>query len=257
MMSNGTIYLFFFFLSGRIILGRGTIMNKNKYSNVFETIVIFVLYFMWPYFLSAIFSFFDLSGNISLVLKFVLNFVLLFIIIIILKGNLREDFKLLKKDTKKKLISGLLIFLVGFIIYGILNICLLKFFPVLRNSNFNYQSMAQFFKTIPILFFISVIFYYPVIEELVFKNSLRKIITNKWAFIIITGFLNAFFQIILTNYTTLLYLFYLIPFSILYMSFSYIYYKTESVYIAIFYRMLFNIIPTVGNIILSYLIINF
>ena len=94
------------------------------------------------------------------------------------------------------------------------------------------------------MFVLSTLFYYPVIEELVFKMSFKEIIKNKWMFIIVTGIFNAFFQIVfsITNSTDLLYI---LPYSVFYGSLSYIYFKTDNIIYPIIFRICYNLIPCV------------
>ena len=94
------------------------------------------------------------------------------------------------------------------------------------------------------MFVLNALFYYPIIEEIVFKMSLKKIVTNKWEFIIITGFLNAFFQIVfsMNNMTDLIYI---ISYTIIISTFSYIYYKTDNIMYPIIFRICYNLIPCI------------
>ena len=88
------------------------------------------------------------------------------------------------------------------------------------------------------------------------KNSVG-IINNKWLFIVFTGLLNALFEVLLANGGSGIELVFLIPISLFYMSFSYMYYKTDSVVTPIVYRMLYNIVPTFCNVVLAVIMICF
>ena len=227
-------------------------MLKKNY-NVLIGIIVLLLYFIWPYLLNAILNILHLEGVLSLTINLILNFVLLGIIIYIFRESLKVDFKNFKKNISKNLKQGFIIFLCGFFIYGLVNSLICEIFPNI--DNVNYDAMSQIFSETPILLFISTIFYYPVIEELVFKKTFADIIKNKWIFVIFTGILNAVFEIFLIASTNSMYLILVVPISLFYMSFSYMYYKTKSVFTPIFFRMIYNIIPSIGNIIITYLLI--
>ena len=98
------------------------------------------------------------------------------------------------------------------------------------------------------MFVLNTLFYYPIIEELIFKLSLKEVLKDMWSFVIITGLLNAFFQIVfsMTVWTDLLYL---LPYAIFFGSLSYIYYKNDNVLLPIFLRICYNVIPCIIYII--------
>ena len=78
--------------------------------------------------------------------------------------------------------------------------------------------------------------------------SLKEVLKDKWCFVIITGLLNAFFQIVfsMTVWTDLLYL---LPYTIFFGSLSYIYYKNDDVLLPFFLRICYNVIPCIIYII--------
>jgi len=215
-------------------------MNDNKRTKLINILVI-CLYFIWPYFLSAITNFLNLSKTVNLYLSFSVNFIFLFIVIYIYINILNKYYIEFTKKYKKNFLNCLKIFFIGLVLYVFSNTILnIVNIPVFNNQS----SMIEMFKKVPILFILNTLFYYPIIEELVFKMSLKNIIKNKWLFIITTGLLNAFFQIVfsITNVTDLLYL---LPLTFLISSFSYIYYKTDNIVYPILIRMSYNLIPCV------------
>jgi len=215
-------------------------MNKSKKLILINLLVI-CLYFIWPYFLGSIIGLFNVSNTASLYISFSVNFLFLFIIIFIYKKDLNKNYNDLIKNNKKIFVNCIKIFVIGLFFYVLLNTLLdVLNVPILNNQN----SMIEMMKKVPILFVLNTIFYYPVIEELVFKMSLRKIIKSKWSFVIITGLLNAFFQIVfsMTNTTDLLYL---LPYAIFFGSLSYIYDKTDNIMYPIILRMCYNLIPCI------------
>lgn len=228
----------------------------KKNSNVLISILVLLLYFIWPYFINVLLSsIFGLTGTVLLAFTLVMNFALLFIIIYIYKDSLKRELLTFKKGLPKILGTGFIIFLIGFGLYGIFNSLICELFPSI--SNVNYDAMSKMFTETPLLLFISTIFYYPVIEELVFKKTFKDIIKNKWVFIISTGVLNALFEVLLTNSGSGVGLMFLIPISLFYMSFSYMYYKTDSIVTPIIFRMFYNIIPTICNVVLAILMVSF
>lgn len=215
-------------------------MNKTK-KQILINLLVICLYFIWPYFLNSLTNLFDISKTISLYISFSVNFIFLFVIIYIYKKTLNKNYEEFIKNNKKIFINSVKIFVIGLFLYILANTLLDVFkVPIFNNQN----SMIEMFKKVPILFVLNTIFYYPIIEEIVFKMSLKKIIKNKWSFIIITGLLNAFFQIVFSidNVSDLLYI---LPLTLLISSLSYIYDKTDNIMYPIILRMCYNLIPCI------------
>ena len=218
---------------------------NNKKKKILINILVICLYFIWPYFLNSITNLFNLSEIPYLYVSFGVNFIFLFIIIYVYKDILRKYYSNLKRNFKSIFIGSLKVFLFGLVSYILLNSLLdILNIPVLSNQN----SMIVMFEKIPVMFVLNTLFYYPIIEELIFKMSLKEVLKDKWCFVIITGLLNAFFQIVfsMTVWTDLLYL---LPYTIFFGSLSYIYYKNDDVLLPIFLRICYNVIPCIIYII--------
>ena len=110
--------------------------------------------------------------------------------------------------------------------------------PNINQENTNI--ILNMFKDNKILLFINTFIFYSVVEELVFKFPFKKILSNKWLFIIITGFLNAFYTVYFTS-TSKLSLVFIIPYTILLSCFSYVYYKKDNIIFPIMTRIIYNL----------------
>ena len=215
-------------------------MNIKK-RNILINILVIILYFLWPYFLGSVTNLLNFPQGVNLYISLFANFIFLAIIIYIYQEKLAKYCNNYKKKFKNNILKSLKIFLIGLGIYILFNSIINSLnIPILNTQT----SLIEMFKKIPIMFVLNTLFYYPIIEELVFKLSLKEIIKNKWSFVIITGLLNAFFQIVfsINNITDLLYL---IPFTIFFASLSYIYYETDNIVYPILFRICYNIIPCV------------
>ncbi len=221
-------------------------MRENKkvgLSALCISICAVLLYFIWPYFISAILSVLNIHGDLSLYIRLFANFLLMFMIIAIYFNSIKEDFYKLKKNMKKLYLKGAKIFLIGIVLYTIVTALIVVVVPSLTNDNAN--SLLNIFDKTPILLLISTVFYYPIIEELVFKKTFKDFIKGKWPFIIITAIINGSFEIML-SYTTTVNLINIIPAIVFYGVLSYVYYETDNVLVSISYRMLYNLIPCIG-----------
>ena len=217
--------------------------KKSGISTLYISICVVLLYFIWPYFISAILSILNITGNTSLYCRLIANFLLMFLIILIYSNDIKTDLENYKNNFKKLALKGLKIFLIGIILYTIVTSIVYVIVPDITNDSAN--SLLNIFDKSPFLLLLSTVFYYPIVEELVFKKTFKDLITNKWAFILITAIINGSFEIML-SYTSIINLINIIPAIVFYGILSYIYYDTDNVVVSMSYRMFYNLIPCIG-----------
>lgn len=221
-------------------------MKKSEEKTImplYISICVVLLYFIWPYFISALLAMLRVTGDVALYSRLFANFILLFLIIFIFFSDIKEALKKFKKNFKKLFVRGGKIFIIGMIIYMIVTFTIVGLFPNLTNDNAD--SLLRIFDKSPILLLLSTVFYYPIVEELVFKKTFKSFLPNKWLFVIITAVINGSFEIML-SYSSLINLVNIIPSIIFYGILSYIYYDTDNIIVSITYRMLYNLIPCIG-----------
>ena len=218
---------------------------KNKKKDILVNLLVICLYFIWPYFFYSIANLFNISENLYLLLSFGVNFVFLFVIIYIYKKKFDKYCKKIEKKFWVNIFSSLKIFLIGLVVYLLFNVLFnILNVPALSNSDI----LGEMFKKLPVMFILNTLFYYPIIEEIIFKMSFKEIIKKKWSFVIFTGLFNAFFHIIF-SYNNFADLLYLLPLSALIGSLSYIYYETDNIMYPITIRVFYNLIPCIGYVI--------
>ncbi len=229
--------------------------SSNKIKKLFISIGIILLYFVWPIFTNSIISVFNVEGNVKLILMFLLNFLCLFLVVFVYIDDIKKDFKKFIKNIKSYMKKGLKYFLFGLGGYFLINIIIACIFTFSNISNDNLSNLENVFKDNTLLLLLSTTLYYPIIEELVFKKTFKDIIDNKWLFVFISAFSNAFFAYAfsITNIKTLIYV---VPCTVFYMGLSYSYYKTNNVFIPIVYRIIYNLIPSIFLVIETLLLIN-
>ena len=125
----------------------------------------------------------------------------------------------------------------------IISVILVELFP--NGSNESVDSLLHIYDKSPFLLLISTLFYFPIVEELVFKKTFRNFINNKWLFIIVTAVMNGFFEVVF-SYNDIMGIINALPLIVFYGMLSYIYYETGNIAVSISYRMIFNLIPCIG-----------
>lgn len=165
------------------------------------------------------------------------DIVQLLILVLIFKNELKDNLKDLKKNYKTYFKKY---FKYWFLIIGIMmvsNYIILTFFNGTTASN--QQAINNSFDKAPIYTFISAVFFAPILEELVFRLSIRKIFKNKYLFIFISGFVFGGLHVFISM-TSPLELLYLIPYCTPGFIFAYLLYKTDNIFVPTFIHFFHN-----------------
>lgn len=208
---------------------------KEKNKNSLKSIMIIILYFIFPYLMKF------LSGIKWLTLLFYMLFALL--IIYLYKDTFKNDFKDLK-ENKKKYVKSVLINVVLIFIVMIITNALIGILLDIKETSENDYSLLTMFKKSPLALILLTSVYYPLVEGVIFRKSVRDIIDNKWTFIIFSSVFYFFFNIAYTSLslnsiiTSLCYLFSM-------MILSNYYYKSNNFTASVIVMMLYNLIISV------------
>ncbi len=207
--------------------------EKNK--NSLKSIMVIILYFIFPYLMKF------LSDIKWLTLLFYMLFALL--IIYLYKDTFKNDFKELK-ENKKKYIKSILINVVLIFAVMIITNALIGILLDIKETSENDYSLLTMFKKSPLALILLTSVYYPLVEGVIFRKSVRDIIDNKWTFIIFSSVFYFFFNIAYTSLslnsiiTSLCYLFSM-------MILSNYYYKSNNFTASVIVMMIYNLIISV------------
>ena len=104
----------------------------------------------------------------------------------------------------------------------------------------NEQIVRQQFQISPIYIYISAVIFAPILEELIFRQSIRNLIRNKWIFVIISGLIFGGMHVFTSEITSFVDVLYLIPYSAPGMAFAYMLYKTNNIFVSTGFHLLHN-----------------
>ena len=175
---------------------------------------------------------------------------LIFIIMLFLYyDTFKEDFIKYKKnpnDNIKKTIKYFIIFMIAKFGVSIISAIIMIIFNINTDAivSVNQQLIEKYLKAAPILMLISSSILAPFYEEGLFRLGFKKIIHNKWLFIIISGALFGLLHIFPLDEGVSLTIGIIqsISYVTMGMFLSYIYYKTDNIYISIGVHLLNNFI---------------
>lgn len=213
-------------------------MNNKK--NILKGILVIIVYFFLEYNSYLPLKLLDineLSFNNRIIYSFIYNIFICSIIIIILYKDFINDFKDFKKNYSN-LINKY--FKYWFLLFGLMvisNLIIQKIYP--GSIAANEQNIQENLSKIPIYTIISACIFAPIIEELVFRMSIKKIFNNKYIFIIVSGLIFGSLHVI-NSLTNILDLLYLIPYCIPGFILAYVYYHSNNIFTSIFIHFIHN-----------------
>ena len=166
------------------------------------------------------------------------NIILLLLICFLYRKTIIEDFpKYFNKNIFNNLEISVKYWALGLTITIISNLIL--FFITNGGSANNQETVETLIKVAPIYMAFNVCIYAPLLEELIFRKSIRDITNNKWAYILLSGIVFGSLHVI-TSIESIIDIFYIIPYSSLGIAFAACYYKTNNIFSTITIHALHN-----------------
>ena len=211
---------------------------KNK-KKIILNIFMFLFYFIYQVALIMIINLFkiklDSSFEKSLYL-FITSLIYMFIVILVYKKELNYDIKNFKIKTIFKYIP---IYLIGIILMVISSYIVTSITGIQTSQN--ETTVRQYIKLLPIYMCFSTVIYAPFVEEITFRKTFKNIMNDKILFVLISGIIFGLVHMSASNnsYNELLMI---IPYIIMGIDFSYIYYKSDNIFTTITLHSIHNLI---------------
>lgn len=211
---------------------------KKELKNFLVGISVVLFYLLSSYLGLFILKIFNINpNNFNMIQKIIYNLVfeiiLLSIIIFIYRKDIIHDFKHFKKCHFSKYIR------FWFIALGLMMISsiVINMFTNISTST-NQEIVEDTFYKAPIFTTILTILFAPILEELVFRLSFRKMFKTDKLFIIFSGIFFGFLHVSQPN--SFLELLYIIPYSIPGCIFAYTLVKSKNIFVPIGLHMMHN-----------------
>ncbi len=159
------------------------------------------------------------------------------LIMIIYNKKISKDFKDMKKNSIKYFNKYIKYWLIGLFIMMVSNLFINLI--VTNDIPSNEQAIRETFNISPLYIFFSAVIYAPIVEELIFRQSIKNIFHNKWLFIIISGLLFGSMHVFgdFKNITDLLYI---IPYSTPGIIFAYMLEDSDNIYVPMSFHFIHN-----------------
>lgn len=159
------------------------------------------------------------------------------LIMIIYNKKLSKDFKDMKKNSIKYFNKYIKYWFIGLFIMMVSNLFINLI--VTNDIPSNEQAIRETFNISPLYIFFSAVIYAPIVEELIFRQSIKNIFNNKWLFIIISGLLFGSMHVFgdFKNITDLLYI---IPYSTPGIIFAYMLEDSDNICVPMSFHFIHN-----------------
>lgn len=223
---------------------------KDNVKNIFKLIISFVLFFNLSLVIAYIFklvgiSYSDFNYIDYACLNTFIELIMFVVVLLFYKKYLKKDlvlFKLNKKDYIKKIISYFLIFLV--VKYGVTlfsSLLLVMLGSDLVTSE-NQEAVVTLAKTLPFMMMISTSLLAPFVEEGIFRLGIKKVINNKYLFILVSGLIFGFMHIFPTELPLYVALIESLNYVTMGLLLAYIYNETDNIYVVVIIHALNNLL---------------
>lgn len=171
-------------------------MKQKKLMNL---VIVFLVYFLYTMYAGSIFSIFGITNNI--LISFISDILFAIFIIHIYKTNLKSDYKKLKKISfKKKSLTVLkwVLFIFLFVIFcGFITDLIIPNHVNDANTSavYNLYSISTWYTIFKTMIFGT------IIEEILYRESIRDNVKNDFMFIIISSAVYTFMNTIFVGFT--------------------------------------------------------
>ena len=227
--------------------------ENNDLKNLFIGIGVIFLYLILSSYVYDFLSIFkvnynNLSATSKTIYLILYRLFLTLIIIFIYRKDFVPNLNDFKNNWVKYIKNYFKYWIIALILMLLSNFVITKF--TISNTSINQKVIVEQFKLYPIYIFLTTVLISPILEELVYRLSFRKMFPKtNILFIVFSGIFFGMMHVIgtLTNLNDLLFI---IPYSIPGFIFAYIYSKSDNICIPISLHIIHNLVMIIFQIII-------
>ena len=237
------------------IIINGDNMKKEKFLPLIG-ISVFILYFIFNEYGTLpikllVLDYSSLPLGFKIIYLLSVDFILISIIYFIYLKRFIKDFKDFKDNFKNYTKKYIEYWALAFGLMILSNVLILIYFP--NSSATNQQAVEQIFTVAPVYMIIAACIFAPIIEESVFRLSIRNIFKNDKVFIIVSGLVFGSMHVI-GSFTNLVDLIYVIPYSIPGFVFAYTLVKSKNIFVPMELHLFHNTFMMIIEVIINYIL---
>ena len=183
------------------------------------------------------------------ILNYILEGLIILVLAIVFRKDLKRDFKFFKEYFKEYsgYVFKMYLISIGFML--VLNISI-KLFTGLSQAT-NQTDLNEAFKSNPLLVILAAAIMAPFMEELLFRGIFRKVLNNKYAYLISSSIIFGALHVV-DDFKSPKELLFILSYSLLGFFFGTVYEKTNNLFANIFFHFVQNSMALLGMILLNY-----
>ena len=222
-------------------------INKKQ---IIKSIIAFCLFYFSSLFqLIPVYLFHIKNSNTTLgiLLNMFSNIVLLGILYFMYRKEIKDEWKIFKKNPLDNINTGCIYWFIGLIIMVVSNLIINRFIAggIANNEN----TVQAMIKTLPWMMLINAGFIAPINEEITFRKAFKNVFKSKWLFVLMSGLIFGFLHVVGSD--SIGQYLYIIPYGTLGACFALAYYKTKTIFTSMFLHMFHNTTLILMSIILT------
>lgn len=161
-------------------------------------------------------------------------------ILFIYRKEYIEDLTKLKEKNISFFLKYIPLYVLGVFLMMVANIIIFKLTNVEMSQN--EQSVREMLRQMPIYMSISICIFAPILEEAIFRKSIRNIFKNPIIFILISSIAFGLIHVIGDENFGIISIINSIPYMIMGFDFAYIYYKSDNIFTTMFLHSMHNLL---------------
>lgn len=207
----------------------GVIMTKDI-TKYLKTFFVIMLYFTYNniavYILERLgINIYSKSQNMLIFINFVIDVLFMIILFLVYYKDIINDIRDFKENYKSYLKFSFKWWIFAFLFMYISNIII---FIIVKSNASNEEIIHSMVNKYPLYMLFQVSIMAPFVEEMLFRKSIRDIVSNKYLYIIISALIFGGLHVLTSE--SYLEMLYIIPYGVFGGVFAYIYCKTKNIF---------------------------
>lgn len=200
---------------------------------IIKNLLILLSYFLYEAIVLIIINALDIDvSKLNFIQKniylFVIDIIYLVSLVFIYRKELKEDFKDFKENGAGYIFKYAPLYLLGVILMGITNALLVKVTGMEMSTN--EQNVRTLIKYYTLYMSFSSVMYAPIVEELIFRKSIKNLFNDNVLFVLMSGLIFGLIHVVGTGNEGINEILMGIPYIIMGLDFAYIYAKTKNIF---------------------------
>ncbi|MFA5602842.1 MAG: CPBP family intramembrane glutamic endopeptidase [Bacilli bacterium] len=217
---------------------------RNK--TFLKNILIFCSYFIYTYLALILLTIpltllnidiVETSDLFKYIIILLMDIIYIVFLIITFYKPLKEKIKDFKSNFSKYIDIGIKYWILGLFIMVVSNKVITIFTSVEMAQN--ESAVRELFTEAPIYTLLGTVLFAPIVEEIIFRKTIKNLINTKWLYIIFSGFIFGAVHVV-SNLNAFYDLLFIIPYGALGAAFACAYYKTNNIFVPIVLHAIHN-----------------